>query len=235
VQPGLEPRRREEVRHDEHEAPRREVCAQARELVERALDVVLGRVELEQGEPLFDLPAATTPSRREPERSAFALLAARVVEVPDLAARGERADDDRVRDRGDCSGLGQPRELGRVEGHRRPAVAQDDDARRFLRVLLADDEHVAAARRRQAGGRIPVDLRDGIPRPVLARARHVGARPTPEAALLAERDSRHAPARHERKGPARRLAHPSTARGAVRSSSQSGSGRGATARQRSRI
>src|SRR5207302_1710403 len=71
--------------------------------------------------------------------------------------------------------LVEPRQRLARRGHRRTAVAEDDDARRLLRVVLADDELVRPACNRQARGARPVDLLHVVARPVRARAGDVRA------------------------------------------------------------
>src|SRR5207344_103424 len=75
----------------------------------------------------------------------------------DESARGTRARKDQLDDTPHRKRLVQPGERGRVVGHVRAAVADDDDLRRLLCKALADEELVAAPGRRETCGGRPVD------------------------------------------------------------------------------
>src|SRR5262249_45600533 len=69
-------------------------------------------------------------------------------EACDRRARLERAVDDELHDLPDSPPLVEPRQAGREQLHRWPAVERDDDAGRLLGVELADEEDVFAPRTR---------------------------------------------------------------------------------------
>ena len=114
-------------------------------MVEPAREVVALRLVHRVDEVvLLQAPEALLAVRGLPERL---VPPVRVVEVADEAACLGR----RVRDQ--PAGLAhrppasRATGAGRVEGHLRAPVAEDDNARRLLREALADDELVGAARR----------------------------------------------------------------------------------------
>ena len=126
-------------------------------------------------------------------------LALGVVEVAGEAARGDRRSgaisSSAVRI---ARGLSSVRSGDALDRHRRPAVAEHDDARRLVGEALAHDELVGPARGREAGRRRPVHPADVVARAVLARARDVGADAAARAAHAAEGEADHPPSRDER-------------------------------------
>ena len=109
------------------------------------------------------------------------------VEIAEKAAcRERRLGDDTGRD------AHRPRacratEATGEERHRRPAVAEHDDARRLLGEVLANDELVGAVCRREPRGGRPVDRVRIVTGPVRTRAGDVGAGAAPNALHPAER------------------------------------------------
>ena len=179
-------RRHEEVRQQEQERAGGHIASLPDELLEPALDVVARRAE----RAAVDEVAEVALSARRPPHL-FAVRAQ--VEIADEAAGGDGAVGDQLRGDVEHPRLVEPRQRLARRGHRRPAVAEDDDARRLLRVVLAHDELIRPACNRQARGRGPVDHVDVVTRAVRARAGDVGADAAPGASHRREREADHPP------------------------------------------
>ena len=201
----------EEVREHEDEGAGREVAPLLDQVPQAARDRALRRAERAIEVEPADLALA---ARRVPVRLGLALVV-----VAEEAAGGDGAVADQAHRLPDRRRLVQPRPLLAEERHRRPAVGEDDDARRLLREVLADDELVGPAGEGEAGRGGPVDLADVVARPVRARGGDVRAVAAADAVQAAEREPEHAAPGNERKGraqarsgsPRPRARHPASA------------------------
>src|SRR5207247_10495665 len=101
-------------------------------------------------------------------------------------------------------------------------VAEADDARRLLRVVLADDELVRSPGDREPRRTGPVDLLDGVTSAVRPGAGDVGAHSAPRAPHRRKRQADHAAVLDEREGCLGR--HTVAAAGASRARSGPGGG-----------
>ena len=212
----------EKVRQDEHERADGKLRPMPDDEFERTRESVGRPRPRRGGQSVRDDGGVRRRAGREPRCTLRELIGVREVRT-----LGDHARRDELEHPGSRRSLVEPRQPTAEHRHRRPTVADDDDAGRLVGEELARDELVRAACGGETGGRGPVDPGDPVAAPVGARAGDLVAFAAARAAVRAEASPGEPPLRGEGNRADARARHASAV---AASASHVGSGRGACAR-----